>query len=82
MLESLLVWAIVGLIAGWLASLIMGGKGLGRFVVIGMVGSIVGGYLFSIFGINIPIANYWIREVLMAAVGAVVVIVAARFIAR
>lgn len=82
MLQALLVWAVVGLAAGWLASLFLGGKGFARYVVVGMIGSIVGGYLFSFFGIDIPIANSWVRDILVAAVGAAVVIIIARFVAK
>ncbi len=82
MAQALLVWAIVGLVAGWLASLFLGGGGIVRYIVIGMIGSIVGGYLFSLLGINIPIANAWVRDILVAAVGAAIVIIVARFVAR
>jgi len=81
-LETLIVWALVGLAAGWLASLFLGGKGIVRYIVIGMIGSIVGGYLFAALGINLPIDNRWIRDILVAAVGAAIVIVVARFVAR
>ena len=82
MAQALLVWAIVGLVAGWLASLFLGGGGIVRYIVIGMIGSIVGGYLFSLLGIDIPIANAWGRDILVAAVGAAIVIIVARFVAR
>lgn len=81
MLEALLVWAVVGLAAGWIASLFLGGKGFIRYVVVGMIGSIVGGYLFSALGVGVPIDNFWIREILIAAVGAAIVIIVARIIA-
>jgi len=82
MTQALLVWALVGLVAGWLASLFLGGGGIVRYIVIGMIGSIVGGYLFSLLGIDIPIANIWVRDILVAAIGAAIVIVVARFVAR
>lgn len=82
MVNALLVWALVGLAAGWLASLFLGGKGFVRYVIIGMIGSVVGGFLFSALGINVPISNFWIREVIVAAVGAAIVIVISRFVAR
>lgn len=82
MAQALLVWALVGLAAGWLASLFLGGGGIIRYIVIGMIGSIVGGYLFSLLGIDIPIANAWVRDILVAAVGAAIVIIVARFVAR
>ena len=82
MLQALIIWALVGLAAGWIASLFLGGKGFLRYVVIGMIGSIVGGYLFSALGVSVPIGNYWIREIIVATVGAALVIVIARLIAK
>lgn len=80
-LQALLTWALVGLAAGWLASVFLGGKGFVRYVVIGMIGSIVGGYLFAALGVTLPIDNAWIRDILTAAVGAAIVIIIARIIA-
>lgn len=80
--QSLLIWALVGLAAGWIASLFLGGRGIIHHIVVGMIGSVVGGYLFAAAGIQVPIDNIWIRDILIAAVGAAVVIIAARIIAR
>lgn len=80
-MESLLVWIVVGLAAGWLASLFLGGGGLVRNIIIGMIGSIVGGYVFAIAGVDI-IDNFWVKNILVATVGAVIVIIVARIIAR
>ena len=79
--HALIVWLIVGLVAGWVASRIVGGRGLIRYLVAGLLGSIVGGFLVSYFGLHIPIDNEWLRETLIAAVGAIIVIVVARVIA-
>ena len=81
MLHALIVWIVIGLAAGWLASLFLGGSGLIRYIIIGMIGSVVGGYLVSVAGIGISIGNFWIREILIAALGAAIVIIVARIIA-
>ena len=81
-IQALLVWMLVGLVAGWLASLFLGGKGLIRYIIVGMIGSIVGGYLFAAAGIDVEIGNKLISDILVAAVGAVVVILIARIIAK
>ncbi len=49
--ETLLLWLVVGLVAGWLAHLIAGGRGslLGNLVV-GLLGSVIGGWLANYFG--------------------------------
>ena len=80
MLHALLVWAVIGLVAGWVASLFLGGKGLIRYIIVGMVGSVVGGYLVAFTGLNIPVGNTWIREILVAAIGAAIVIIVARIL--
>ena len=53
---SFLTWIIVGLIAGVLASLVMGGTGYGLIgdIIIGIVGAFVGGWIFSRMGVSSP----------------------------
>jgi uncharacterized membrane protein YeaQ/YmgE (transglycosylase-associated protein family) len=48
---GILMWLLVGLIAGWLAGLFMRGSGYGIIldIVLGLVGSFIGGLLFSLF---------------------------------
>ena len=82
MLQAAFVWIVIGLVAGWLASLFLGGKGIVRYIIVGLLGAIVGGFLFSATGINFPVDNFWIREILVAAIGAVVVIIVSRIVAR
>jgi uncharacterized membrane protein YeaQ/YmgE (transglycosylase-associated protein family) len=79
--HEIIVWLIVGLVAGWLASLILGGRGIIRHLIAGLLGSIVGGFLFSYFGWHLPIGNEWIREILISTVGAIIVIAIARVVA-
>jgi uncharacterized membrane protein YeaQ/YmgE (transglycosylase-associated protein family) len=79
--QQILIWVVVGIAAGWLASRIVGGTGLIRYLVAGLLGSVVGGFAVSYFGIAIPIDNLWLREFVIATGGAVVVILAARLVA-
>ena len=81
-IQALIIWAVIGLVAGWLASLVLGGRGLVRYLIAGVFGSIVGGWLFGALGISVPTDNFWIREIVVAFVGALIVIVAARLIAK
>ena len=56
--ESILVWIVVGLIAGWLASAVLrGGYGVVGDIVIGVVGSFIGGYIFRALGWRAPVAG-------------------------
>ena len=53
-LESLIWWLIVGLIAGFLASVVMrgGGYGIAGDIVVGLIGAFIGGWLFSLLGVS------------------------------
>jgi uncharacterized membrane protein YeaQ/YmgE (transglycosylase-associated protein family) len=75
---SLLAWIVVGLIAGWLASQVVSSRfGLVGDTVVGMVGALIGGFLFHQFGATGTTGvNIW--SVLVAFVGAVVLLVVIR----
>jgi uncharacterized membrane protein YeaQ/YmgE (transglycosylase-associated protein family) len=78
-----LIWfALVGLVAGWLAGKIMKGSGYGVVgdIVIGVIGAFIGGYLFSILGVSI--GGGTLGAIAVATVGAVVLIALLRFIKR
>ncbi len=71
----------VGLVAGWLASWIVGGSGLLRYAVTGVVGSFVGALLLNHLGIELGIRNPLTSRIVTAVIGAVLVILAARLVA-
>ena len=79
--RDLIVFAIIGIVAGFLASLIVGGGGLIRYLVTGVIGAFVGGYIFKALGVDLGIGNPLISQIVTAAIGAVVVVVLARLIA-
>jgi uncharacterized membrane protein YeaQ/YmgE (transglycosylase-associated protein family) len=79
--KAILIWVVIGIIAGWLASIVVGGGGLIRYLIIGLVGAFVGGFLFKLVGININLGNQYVNEVVVAAIGAIVVVLLARLIA-
>ena len=78
---GLLAWVVVGAIAGWLASAVMGGSGFGLIgdIVIGAIGAVVGGWLASTF-FNMPgaISGINVQTIVVAFLGAVVVLFVAR----
>ena len=79
---SLLAWIIVGLVAGVLASLVMGGGyGIIGDIVIGIVGAFIGGWLFSTLGVSNPIGGMG-GQILVAFVGALVLLFLLRLIRR
>jgi uncharacterized membrane protein YeaQ/YmgE (transglycosylase-associated protein family) len=77
---DLLAWIIVGLIAGVLASLVVGGGfGIIADIVIGIVGAFIGGWLFSVLGVNTPFSGL-AGTIFVAFVGAVVLLLILRAI--
>ena len=80
---TLLTWLIVGLVAGLLASLVMGGTGLGLVgdIVIGILGAFVGGWLFRTLGVTAPFGGLG-GTIFVAFVGAVVLLLIIRVIWR
>lgn len=78
---DLLTWVIVGLVAGVLASLVMGGTGYGIIgdIIIGIVGAFVGGWLFRSLGITSPMGGL-AGIIFVAFIGAMVLIFILRLI--
>lgn len=73
---SVIGWIILGLIAGWLASKIMGtsgSQGVLMDIVLGIVGAVVGGFVFSLFG-TAGVTGFNIWSLIVATIGAVIVI--------
>ena len=73
---SLLSWLVVGLLAGWIGSMIVNrrGEGLIMDIVLGVVGAFVGGYLAHLFG-HTGVTGLNLYSIFIAAVGAIVVLV-------
>ncbi|QFT32061.1 GlsB/YeaQ/YmgE family stress response membrane protein [Roseibium porphyridii] len=80
-MKAILIWVAIGILAGWLASIVVGGGGLIRYLITGLIGAFVGGFLFKVAGININLGNTLVNEIVVAAIGAVVVVLLARLIA-
>ncbi|WP_299812933.1 GlsB/YeaQ/YmgE family stress response membrane protein [uncultured Roseibium sp.] len=79
--KSILIWIVIGILAGWLASVVVGGGGLVRYLITGLIGAFVGGFLFRIAGINLNLGNAYVTEIVVAAIGAIVVVLIARLLA-
>lgn len=73
---SLLAWIVLGLIAGFIASKIVNRKGEGMVldVVLGVVGAILGGWLFATFGMA-GVSGLNVYSVFVAVMGAIVVLI-------
>jgi uncharacterized membrane protein YeaQ/YmgE (transglycosylase-associated protein family) len=74
--------AVVGLIAGWLSGLLLGGGGLIRNLIVGVIGAYVGGFLVQLLNLRIGLGSPWVDQIAIATMGAIVVTIVARIIAR
>jgi uncharacterized membrane protein YeaQ/YmgE (transglycosylase-associated protein family) len=72
-LESLLVYLFIGLVAGWLAGVLVKGRGFGILVdiLVGIIGAELGGWIFGVLGLS---AYGFVGAVIMAFIGAVVLL--------
>ncbi len=81
---NFLVWIIFGAIAGWVASLIMknnGSQGTLWDIIMGIVGSIVGSYVFNMFG-EAGVTGFNLYSLFVSVVGACIVIFVGRMLRR
>jgi uncharacterized membrane protein YeaQ/YmgE (transglycosylase-associated protein family) len=80
--RNVMVALLIGLVAGWLASFIVGGGGsILKYLVWGILGSFVGGYALRFSGISLGLRNEVARDIVTATIGAVLVVIIARLIA-
>lgn len=79
---SILGWIILGLIAGWIGSKIVNNEGQGLFldIILGIVGALVGGWLFTAAGAA-GVTGFNLYSMFVAIIGAVVVLVVYHWIA-
>jgi uncharacterized membrane protein YeaQ/YmgE (transglycosylase-associated protein family) len=68
---GILLWIVIGLVAGWLAHVVLGGRG-GIFgnIAVGLVGAIVGGFLFEKLNLQV-MPDFW-GNLITATIGAVI----------
>ena len=80
--ESLLIFLVVGALAGWLAGLIVKGYGLGLIgnIVVGVIGAFIGGWLFDHF--RLLHGNGFVGAVIGATAGAVILLLLLRLVRR
>jgi uncharacterized membrane protein YeaQ/YmgE (transglycosylase-associated protein family) len=73
---SIIVWLVLGLVAGFIGSKIVNksGEGVVVDIILGIVGAVVGGFLFSIIGAS-PVTGFNIYSIFVAVIGAIVVLV-------
>ncbi len=80
--QALLIYLVVGLVAGFLASKVVRGGGLGMIgdIIVGLVGAVIGGWLFAKLGVFSGTGI--LGSIVTAFVGAVILLVVVRLIKR
>ena len=80
---SLLAWIVLGLVAGFSASKMVSGTGQGAVmdIVLGVIGAVIGGWLFNTFGMA-GVSGFNLYSLLVAVVGAIVLLVVYHALSR
>ena len=81
-METLLIWLLVGAVAGWLAGMIVKGGGFGLLgdIVVGIIGAFIGGWLLARLGIHLGVGI--VSVVASATTGAVLLLLILRLVRR
>jgi len=83
---GIIAWIVIGLLAGWLASMVMGRGGYGVVgdIIVGLIGALIGGFIVGFFtGNNYDFSSTgFIPSVIVAFIGAVVLIFLARTLTK
>jgi len=79
--ESLIVWLVIGAVAGWLAGVVVKGHGFGLVgnIVVGIVGAFLAGWLLPGLGLGL---SGIVGSIIYAAIGAILLLVVIGFIKR
>ena len=80
--ETILIWLVVGAVAGWLAGVIVKGGGFGLLgdIVVGIIGAFVGGWLLAKLGVHIGVGI--VATIASATIGAVALLLILRLVRR
>jgi uncharacterized membrane protein YeaQ/YmgE (transglycosylase-associated protein family) len=72
---EIIIFLLIGAVAGWLAGLVVRGYGFGLIgnIVVGIVGAVIAGWLFPRLGVGLPAGT--IGQIISAAIGAVILLV-------
>lgn len=82
--EQLIIWAVVGVVAGFLAGVIVKGYGLGLVgnLIVGVVGAILAGWLLPRLGVSFSVINPLVTSICYATIGAIILLIAIGFVRR
>ena len=80
--ESLIIFVVVGVVAGWLAGQVMRGSGFGLVgdLVVGVIGALIAGWLFPRLGVHL--GSGIVGAIISSAIGAIVLLAVLRLVRR
>lgn len=83
-IEALVIWIVVGAVAGWLAGVLVKGYGLGLVgnLVVGIVGAFLASWLLPRLGVAFSVVNPLVTSIVYATIGAVVLLLVVGLVRR
>jgi len=78
--KALAIFLVIGLVAGWLASFIVGGDGLVKYLISGVLGAFVGPFVLRGLKIDLNIGNGLASQIVTSTIGAMIVVIIARLV--
>jgi len=79
--QQLIITAVVGIVAGWLASIVVGGpRGLLGYLIVGLIGAFVGNFVLNAVGWKPKLGNDLADSIVTSAIGAIIVVILAKLI--
>ncbi|MCL4247510.1 MAG: GlsB/YeaQ/YmgE family stress response membrane protein [Anaerolineae bacterium] len=82
---NIIVWIIIGAVAGWLASIVMktnASQGLLMDIIVGIVGGLIGGFVLNFIGVGGEVTGLNLGSLLVAFIGAVILLALLRLLRR
>lgn len=81
-IKAIIIFLVVGGVAGWLAGLLMKGRSQGLLVnlIVGIIGAILGGWLFGVLGVHI--GHGIVSNIITALIGAIVLLALVKLIRK
>jgi uncharacterized membrane protein YeaQ/YmgE (transglycosylase-associated protein family) len=83
-LEFIVIWILIGILAGWIAGKVVTGSGFGLVgdMIVGIIGAVIAGWLLPRLGITAIVRQPFVDNVIFAAIGAIILLVVLRLIRR
>ena len=80
--ESLIIFVVIGVVAGWLAGQVMRGGGFGLVgdLIVGVVGAVIAGWLFPMLGVSL--GGGIVAAIISSAIGAIILLAIVRLVRR